>query len=111
MIYSIFRYFFIYIHVWHGFSLLAAITSNYDICWEFNIWEDGIEVSFALLSFVWIAVSLDWFEIWMQRGVEFYMVNFEFEVMMGHMGEEVLLAVVNESLETMYGIKIGEVPL
>lgn len=47
----------------------------------------------------------------MQRGVEFYMVNFEFEVMMGHRGEEVLLAVVNESLETIYGIKIGEVSL
>ena len=39
------------------------------------------------------------------------MVNFEFEVMMGRMGEEVLLAVVKESLETMYGIKIGEVSL
>lgn len=47
----------------------------------------------------------------MQRGIEIYMVNFEFEVTEGHMGEELLLTLVNESLESVYGIEIGEVSL
>lgn len=43
--------------------------------------------------------------------MEFYIVNFEFELMVGHLGEEVLLAIVNESLESTHSPQIGEVSL
>lgn len=46
-------------------------------------------MSFTLLSFVWVVAYLDWFRIWMRKGVKFYKVNFEFEEMVGHPGEEV----------------------